>query len=125
MRQLRIGVLLTLSAACADTQVVESFPEQFAGVGLELKIQGGWPEVVAPLAGGSAAAAGVKKGDRIVAIDGASTEGLSLGDVVVRLRGKPESQVTLTLLRDKKQMLVVVRRQVMKKAGGGYEAVKP
>jgi carboxyl-terminal processing protease len=116
--------LLLMAVACADTQVVESFPDEFAGVGLELKIIDGWPEVIAPLPGGPAAVAGVQKADRIAAINGKSTENLTLGQVVVMLRGKPDSQVNLDLVRAKQRMIVVVRRQVMKKQGEKYKALK-
>lgn len=49
--------------------------------------------------GGPAANAGVRVQDFILAIDGASTAGLSAEELVGRLRGKTGSSVTLTLKR--------------------------
>ena len=43
--------------------------------------------------------AGVKKDDRLLAVDGVSTKDMSLGDVVMRLRGRPDTQVSLDVER--------------------------
>ncbi len=112
-------VLLVATAALAVTcerkQVVASFPDRFAGVGLELRIEKGAPVVVRALAGGSAAEAGVAPGDRVLAIDGVTTQGLSLGDVVMRIRGQPGSQLTLETERQGQRTLVVLKRKELVK----------
>jgi len=71
--------------------------DPFGGVGLELAIDesAGEPVVIAPRAGAAAWVAGVRVGDRIVAIDGVATRGLPLSEVVQRLRGRPGEVVTL------------------------------
>lgn len=73
--------------------------QQFGGVGLELTIDDRTGEltVAMPLTGGPAWEAGIVAGDRIKAIDGASTAGLPLRDAVTRLRGEPGQTVTLTV----------------------------
>jgi carboxyl-terminal processing protease len=53
--------------------------------------------VLTSLPGGPAFAAGVRAGDLIEKIEGQSTQGLSLGDAVQRIRGKPGTPVTLTI----------------------------
>lgn len=105
------------SWACTRTEVVPSFPDSFVGVGMELRMDGNVPEVVRTLAGGSAREAGVEPGDRIVMIDGRSTIDQSLGDIVMRIRGKPGSQVTLALNRGEERLIIVVRRRKMAKQG--------
>ena len=59
-----------------------------------------------------------------MAVDGHETRGNSLGDTVMRIRGRPESQVTLTLQRGDQTILVVVRRKAMTKSGGSYAGKK-
>lgn len=77
--------------------------------------------VVRSLAGGPAADAGLQAGDRIMEVDGESTAGKSLGNVVMLLRGKPNTQISLAVERDGKRILVVVRRRSMRKAGKTYQ----
>ena len=47
--------------------------------------------------GSPAAAAGIKSGDRILSIDGKDVRGMSFGQVEWRLRGKPGSNLTVTV----------------------------
>lgn len=68
------------------------------GIGIEIDTADGWPHVVTPLEGGPAGRAGIGSGDRIVSIDGASTQGMPLMEVVRRLRGEPGARVTLGVL---------------------------
>ena len=110
-------VLAWMYVACTRTEVVPSFPDSYVGVGMELRIEDNLPEVVRTLAGGSARDAGVEPGDRIVMIDGHPTINESLGDIVMRIRGRPESQVTLALDRGKERLIIVVRRRKMTKQG--------
>ena len=65
------------------------------GVGLDLQDRDGVVTVVAPVAGGPAAAAGLQPGDRIVRVDGREVAGLLLDDVVGRIRGAPGTMVRL------------------------------
>jgi C-terminal peptidase prc len=74
-------------------------PSERGGVGLEVRLRDGRLTVVAPIADGPAARAGVRAGDRLVAIDGVPTAGLSLVQVIQRLRGRIGSEVSLTLQR--------------------------
>jgi carboxyl-terminal processing protease len=84
----------------------------FGGVGIVVGArEGGGITVVAPMEGTPAEKAGVKAGDRIVAIDGRSTEGQSLSDVIKVMRGEPGSRVELTLRRgDEPPWKVVLER---------------
>ena len=75
------------------------FQGNFEGIGIEFDIVHDTLLVVTPLAGGPSETAGIKAGDRIVAIDTLSAIGLSPTDVFDRLRGKKGSVVTLTIYR--------------------------
>jgi len=117
-------VLVLAGSACTRTEVVPSFPESYVGVGMELRMEDKVPVVVRTLPGGSARDAGVEPGDRLVMIDGRPTIEESLGDIVMRIRGRPESQVTLALNRGDQRLIIVVRRRKMAKQGNDYDAAE-
>lgn len=81
----------------ADMQVQTS--GQFGGLGLEVTQASGLIKVITPIDDTPGARAGIKPGDIIVDIDGHSTEGLQLDDAVSKMRGKPDTQISLTLKR--------------------------
>jgi carboxyl-terminal processing protease len=56
--------------------------------------------VVAPIEGTPAYRAGILSGDRIVKIEGLSTKDMQLTDAVKRMRGKPGSKVTISIVRE-------------------------
>jgi carboxyl-terminal processing protease len=72
---------------------------QFGGVGIEISVEEGVPQVISAIDGTPAAAAGIQPGDRIIKADGQPTVGMDLGDVVRRLRGAPGTPVMLTVAR--------------------------
>jgi carboxyl-terminal processing protease len=72
---------------------------QFGGVGIEIDTQSGFLTVVSPLEGTPADRAGIRAGDRIVAIDGRSAEGMVIDDAVRLMRGDAGSRVKLTIRR--------------------------
>lgn len=74
-------------------------PARPGGVGLELKIRDGALTVISAVPGAPAAREGIAAGDRIVAVNGEGTAGLSLSSAVERLRGDVGSMVTLTAER--------------------------
>jgi len=73
---------------------------RYGGVGIELRTGSGGPSVAAVIDGSPAQRAGVLPGDRISRIDELDTASVSLEQVVQRMRGEPDSQVRLTLVRD-------------------------
>ncbi len=82
----------------------------FGGVGMEIDVKDGVLIVVAPLKGTPAEAAGIRKGDYIVAIDGKTTEGVPVHVAVTRIRGPIGTTVALSLVRDKKPLEIKVTR---------------
>ena len=61
------------------------------------------PHVIEVFADGPAAAAGVRPGDQLTAVDGASTAGRALTDIVSTIRGAQGSRVTLSVVRAQQQ----------------------
>ena len=56
--------------------------------------------MVAPIEGTPAYRAGIHSGDRIVKIEGLSTKDMQLTDAVKRMRGKPGTKITITIVRE-------------------------
>src|SRR4029077_2254689 len=69
------------------------------GVGIEISVDDGVPQVLSAIEGTPAAAAGVHPGDRIVRADGTALVGMDIEEVVRRLRGTPGTVVTLAVAR--------------------------
>src|SRR5690242_15312651 len=73
---------------------------QFGGLGIRIMLKDGWLTVITPLPETPAYRAGILPEDRIIMIDGESTQGIALQDAVKKLRGAPKSQVKLTVARE-------------------------
>jgi carboxyl-terminal processing protease len=71
----------------------------FGGVGIVISVKDGYITVVSPMEDTPGFKAGILSGDRIVKIDGRSTEKMSLQDAVKKLRGKPGTEVVVTVYR--------------------------
>ncbi len=91
----------------------ESISGSFGGIGAELDMKDGILTVITPLKGTPAEAAGLLKGDKIIAIDGKSTEGVSVDEAVSKIRGPVGTNVTLTLVRDRKSLDVKITRETI------------
>src|ERR1700720_3072033 len=71
----------------------------FGGLGIEVTQEDGLIKVVTPIDDTPAARAGILSGDIISAIDGENVQGLSLNQAVDKMRGAPDTSVTLKILR--------------------------
>src|SRR5690625_3936198 len=71
----------------------------FGGLGIEIGLEKGKPKVISPIEDTPAARAGILAGDIITHIDGESTQDLGLNEAVKRMRGEPDTAVTLTIER--------------------------
>jgi carboxyl-terminal processing protease len=75
----------------------ESLQGSYEGIGAYVDVQSGFPIIVSPIEGSPAEKAGVLPGDVIVRIDGQSSEGLTVDEVVNRIKGPKGTQVRLQL----------------------------
>src|SRR5690349_13641744 len=89
---------------------------EFGGLGIEVGTEEGFVKVVAPIEDTPAYRAGVKAGDLIIKLDEVSLKGISLSDAVKRMRGKPNTEVKLTVLRkgEAQPLEFVVKRDVIR-----------
>ncbi|HME95961.1 MAG TPA: S41 family peptidase [Methylomirabilota bacterium] len=72
----------------------------FGGLGIEITLRDDVLTVVAPIEGTPAYRAGIQPGDRILKIEGLSTKDMQLADAVKRMRGKPGSKITISIVRE-------------------------
>lgn len=72
----------------------------FSGVGVEIGIRKEILTVISPIKDTPAFKAGLLAGDKILKIDGKSTEGMKVEEAVQLIRGPKGTQVTLTIARD-------------------------
>lgn len=87
-------------------QFNDELNNSFTGIGAELgKDSSGNLIIVSPIKGFPAAKAGLKPQDIITNIDGTSTNDMTIGDAVNRIRGKKGTKVTLKIVRNKSQTL--------------------
>ena len=71
----------------------------FGGLGIHISMKDNFITVIAPMEDTPGFKAGILSGDRILKIDGRTTEKMSLPDAVKILRGDPGTEVTITVLR--------------------------
>jgi carboxyl-terminal processing protease len=88
---------------------------EFDGLGLELTVNDGELTVISPVAESPGERAGIRPGDRLLAIDGAPTKEMSLAEATRRMKGPAGTKVSLEIMRDgfaAPQKLVLVRDRI-------------
>jgi carboxyl-terminal processing protease len=88
---------------------------KYNGIGADIRLIDELPTVVAPYLDAPAQKAGLKAGDKIIAIDGKDTKGKTTDEVSAFLKGYPGTEVALTISRpgqDKPLKITLVRDEV-------------
>jgi carboxyl-terminal processing protease len=100
---------------------------EFGGLGIEVGMEDGFVKVIAPIDDTPAQRAGMQAGDLIVRIDGKPVKGLSLSDAVALMRGKPGSEIELTVVREGegKPLQVTIVRDIIKVASVKSRTLEP
>lgn len=97
----------------------EDLSGSFEGIGAEIGIRDNVLTIISPLEDMPAIKAGLQAGDKIYAIDGEDTTGISIEAAVKKIRGPKGSDVTLTIGRseeDKPMEIVITRDRVVVKS---------
>jgi len=89
---------------------------EFGGLGIEVTMEDGFVKVVSPIEDTPAARAGLKPGDLIIRLDEKAVKGMTLNEAVKQMRGKPGSDIVLTVVREgqPKPLKFTVTRAVIK-----------
>ena len=89
---------------------------EFGGLGIEVGMENGFVKVISPIDDTPAQRAGVQPGDLIIRLDDTPVKGMSLTDAVKVMRGKPGTNITLTIVREgeQKPLTVDITRDIIK-----------
>ena len=100
---------------------------EFGGLGIEVGMEDGFVKVVAPIEDTPASRAGVKPGDLIIKLDETSVKGMTLNDAVKRMRGKPNTHITLTIVRkgEPKPLVVTLTRAIIQIQSVKIKVIEP
>ncbi len=88
---------------------------EFGGLGIEVGMEEGFVKVVSPIEDTPAFRAGIKAGDMIIKLDDLNVKGMTLNDAVKKMRGKPNTPITLTIVRkgEAKPRIITLNRAVI------------
>lgn len=89
---------------------------QFGGLGIEVGMENGFVKVISPIDDTPASRAGVQASDLIIKLDDKSVKGMTLNDAVKIMRGKPNTDIVLTIARDgeTKPLVITITREIIR-----------
>lgn len=111
----------------AFKELQEGTQGEFGGLGIEVGMEDGFVKVVSPIEDTPAFRAGVQAGDLIVKLDDTPVKGMDLSDAVKMMRGKPNTSITLTIMRKGESAPVVVKlvREIIKVQSVRSKIIEP
>lgn len=89
---------------------------QFGGLGIEVGMENGFVKVISPIDDTPAARAGIQASDLIIKLDDKAVKGMTLGDAVKIMRGKPNTDIVLTVVREgqPKPIIFTITREIIR-----------
>jgi len=99
----------------AFKELREGTQGKFVGLGIEVGMEDGYVKVISPIEDSPAYKAGLKAGDLITRLDSTPVKGMTLDEAVKRMRGEPNTKITLTVARkeeDKPILITIVRQEI-------------
>ena len=89
---------------------------EFGGLGIEVGMEDGFVKVISPIDDTPAARAGVEAGDLVIRLDDTPVKGMTLSEAVKLMRGKPGTDITLTIVREgaDRPLPITITRDVIK-----------
>lgn len=100
----------------AFTELREGTSGEFGGLGIVVGMKDGFVNVISPIDETPAERAGVKSGDLIIRLDDKNVKGMTLEDAVGIMRGKPDTDILLTIVREgaDKPLKIEITRAIIK-----------
>lgn len=99
----------------AYKELREGTQGKFVGLGIEVGMEDGYVKVISPIEDSPAFKAGLKAGDLITRLDNTPVKGMTLEEAVKRMRGEPNTKITLTVMRkeeDRPLIFPIVRQEI-------------
>ena len=92
---------------------------EFGGLGIEVTMESGYVKVVSPIDDTPASRAGIKSGDMIIKVGETSLKDMNINDAVKLMRGKPGTEIQITVFRKKTQKTIIfdITRQIITAKG--------
>ena len=89
---------------------------QFGGLGIEVGMENGFVKVISPIDDTPAARAGIQASDLIIKLDDKPVKGMTLNEAVKLMRGKPNTDIVLTIIRDgeSKPLIITLTREIIR-----------
>ncbi|GGI19808.1 MAG: S41 family peptidase [Oxalicibacterium faecigallinarum] len=111
----------------AFKELREGTQGKFVGLGIEVGMEDGYVKVISPIEDSPAHKAGVKAGDLITRLDSTPVKGMTLDEAVKRMRGEPNTKITLTIARkdEDKPVIVTITRQEIRVQSVKSKIVEP
>jgi carboxyl-terminal processing protease len=111
----------------AFKELREGTEGKFVGLGIEVGMEDGYVKIISPIEDSPAYRAGIKPGDLITRLDSVPVKGLSLDEAVKKMRGEPNTKITLTIARknEDKPIVVTVVRELIKQQSVKAKMVEP
>ena len=100
---------------------------KFGGLGIEVGMEDGFVKVIAPIDDTPAQRAGVRSGDLVIRLDDQPVKGMTLNEAVQIMRGEPDTDITLTIVRDgvDKPLKITITRAVIRVRSVKKEILEP
>lgn len=100
---------------------------EFGGLGVEIGMENGFIKVISPIDDTPAKRAGIEAGDLIVKMDDTPVKGMSIEDAIKMMRGKPGSDIKLTIVREGSEapIDVIVTRDIITVKSVKFETLEP
>ncbi|TCS37811.1 carboxyl-terminal processing protease [Paucimonas lemoignei] len=111
----------------AFKELREGTQGKFVGLGIEVGMEDGYVKVISPIEDSPAFKAGLKAGDLITRLDTTPVKGMTLDEAVKRMRGEPNTKITLTIARkdEDKPIIVTITRQEIRVQSVKSKIVEP
>jgi carboxyl-terminal processing protease len=119
------SVFLTPERLAALT---ENTTGTYAGLGVQIDVRDGWVTVISPLPGTPAEKAGLETGDRIIEIEGQSTQQWTVDEATKALRGPAGATVSVTVERpgmDGRIPFRIQRQEIVVRAVQNVQLLRP
>ncbi|CAN5322044.1 S41 family peptidase [soil metagenome] len=111
----------------AFKELREGTQGKFVGLGIEVGMEDGYVKVISPIEDSPAYKAGLKPGDLITRLDNTPVKGMTLDQAVKRMRGEPNTKITLTIARkeETKPIIVTIMRQEIRVQSVKSKVIEP
>ncbi|RJG03391.1 S41 family peptidase [Noviherbaspirillum sedimenti] len=111
----------------AFKELREGTQGKFVGLGIEVGMEDGYVKVISPIEDSPAYKAGLKAGDLITRLDTTPVKGMTLDEAVKRMRGEPNTKITLTVARkdEDKPLIITITRQEIRVQSVKSKVVEP